>query len=459
MVRSQALAPALYNAAWALGLPAVFARFWWRGRAEPAYRQGWAQRLGRWPGLGAPSPEQPRVWLHAVSLGETRAAQPLVRELRQALPGMQLLLTTGTATGLGAGAELLQPGDLHGWVPLDTPGATRRFLAHTRPSVGVLMETETWPNLLHQARRAGVPMVLANARLSERSLLKGLSWSALTRPMMESLSAVCAQTQDDAQRLVRSGARAACVTVAGNLKFDLQPPEVLLDQGRRWSGRTVMEAAAGATAPRRRIVMAASWREGEDPALLRAWTAQAGTSLQRPLLLVVPRHPQRFDEVHAALRSAGLVVSRRSRWSPDGPGPADWQADVWLGDSVGEMPAYYAAADVALLGGSFAPLGGQNLIEAAACGCPLVMGPHTFNFQEAAQRALEEGAALRAADVAQAVSLALTIDEERLRQQRTAGLAFSAHHAGAAQRQAHVVAALVASALERPQPPSSGARA
>ncbi len=450
MASGQGLAPVLYNAAWALGLPAVMARFWWRGAAEPAYRQGWAQRLGHWPDVPRPQPEQPRVWVHAVSLGETRAAQPLVHALRQALPGMQLLLTTGTATGLGAGPGLLQPGDLHGWLPLDTPGATHRFFKHTRPSVGVLMETETWPNLVHQARRAGVPLVLANARLSERSLRKGLRWAALSRPMMESLSAVCAQTQDDAQRLVQAGASPANVSVAGNLKFDLQPSAALLDQGRRWAGRTTAhDATITSTTPalHRRIVMAASWREGEDAALLKAWADQAGASGPRPLLLVVPRHPQRFDEVHAALRGAGLSVSRRSSWAPQGPGSADRQADAWLGDSVGEMPAYFAAADVALLGGSFAPLGGQNLIEAAACGCPLVMGPHTFNFQEAAERALEEGAALRAADVAQAVSLALTIDEQRLRQQRTAGLAFSEHHAGAALRQARVVASLLGQAL------------
>lgn len=205
--------------------------------------------------------------------------------------------------------------------------------------------------------------------------------------------------------------------------------------------------------PRRRIVMAASWREGEDAPLLQAWRAQLDRSAQpRPLLLLVPRHPQRFDDVHAAMCAAGLRVSRRSAWGPEGPDEADWQADAWLGDTVGEMPAYYAAADVALLGGSFAPLGGQNLIEAAACACPIVMGPHTFNFNEASAQALEEGAAWRVADVAQALSLAVNTEERTLQQARSAALAWVAAHAGAAGRQAQAVAELL-------QFPRSGASA
>lgn len=439
------LAAAVYNAAWALAWPWVFARFWWRGRAEPAYCTRWGQRMGHWSGLPSPDPARPRVWLHAVSLGETRAALPLVKALRDALPSCQILLTTGTATGWQAGQDLLRSGDLHGWVPLDTPGATRRFFECTRPQVGVLMETETWPNLLAQAQRAGVPMVLANARLSERSLRRGLRWSALSAPMMGSLAAVCAQTAEDAKRLTQAGAQASRVRVAGNLKYDLQPPASQLQEGRRWAH------PAG-----RRVVMAASWREGEDAALLQAWLAArrgepaAARSNPPPLLMVVPRHPQRFDEVHAALRAAGLSVSRRSTWGAQGPGPADAQADAWLGDSVGEMAAYYAAADVALLGGSFAPLGGQNLIEAAACSCPLIVGPHTFNFEEAARLAVEEGAARRAPDLAHAVSQACLLDEAALQAQRKAAREFAARHAGSAVRQAQSIAELV-------QSPAAGA--
>ncbi|NBO76155.1 MAG: 3-deoxy-D-manno-octulosonic acid transferase [Betaproteobacteria bacterium] len=450
-------AQALYSAAWALALPVVFARFWWRGRAEPAYRHAWAQRLGFWPRQPAPTPQAPRVWVHAVSLGETRAAQPLIEALRESVPGMQLLLTTGTATGLEAGRAHLKPGDLHGWVPLDTAGATRRFMRTLQPQVGVLMETETWPNLLLQAERAGVPMVLANARLSARSLRKGQRWAALSRAMMQRLSAVCAQTEPDARHLHDAGVPAERICVSGNLKYGLQPSQALQAMGRQWAGLRAAPGAAGSDADavaawggqafRRRVVMAASWREGEDQPLLQAWlealtrmhAGAAHDSPERPLLLLVPRHPQRFDEVQAALLRAGLSVSRRSSWAEGGPGQADWQADVWLGDSVGEMPAYYAAADVALLGGSFAPLGGQNLIEAAACACPVVMGPHTFNFEEAAQQAEEEGAALRAANLSQAVHLALQTDPARLEALRAAGLAWVAANEGAAQRQASAV--------------------
>lgn len=464
---------ALYNAAWALSLPFVFARFWWRGRAEAAYFHGWSQRLGHWTSPDPPVDGGPRVWLHAVSLGETRAAGPLVQALRNLLPGMQLLLTTSTATGMAAGRELLQAGDLHGWVPLDTPAATRRFLAVNRPQVGVLMETETWPNLLLQAQVAGVPMALVNARLSDRSLRKGLRWSGLTRPMMGRLTVVCAQSDRDARNLQQAGVPADRIQVLGHLKYDLQPSLELLDQGRQWA-RQLPSGATACVRPSaaRRIVMAASWREGEDQALLRAWGSQVltqaagrsgpwvqpdaatphGKPAARPLLLVVPRHPQRFGEVHAAMVGAGLSVSRRSHWGPEGPSEANWQADAWLGDSVGEMPAYYAASDVALLGGSFAALGGQNLIEAAACACPVVMGPHTFNFSDAAAQAQDLGAAWRACDVAQAVSLALKAGSADLQQARAAGLAWVAAHSGAVQRQARAVAALI-------QLPRSGAKA
>ena len=262
-------------------------------------------------------------------------------------------------------------GDHQCWLPYDTPGAVRRFLRRHRPIVGVLMETEVWPNLIDQAVRHGVPMVLANARLSERSARKGRRLALLMRPAAAQLTLVLAQSHDDAMRMREAGARD--VEVCGNLKFDMTPDPSLVTRGRAW------RRALG-----REVVLMASSREGEEPPLLAAWRAQ---SAPRPLLLLVPRHPQRFDEVAQSVRDAGFTLARRSGWR-DEPATADAQADVWLGDSMGEMPLYYAAADVALLGGSFAPLGGQNLIEAAACGCPVVMGPHTFNFEQAAEGAL-----------------------------------------------------------------------
>lgn len=457
-------ASALYDLAWRLALPAVFARLWWRGHREPPYRSGWAQRLGHWPetaGRVVPRPDgdAPLVWLHAVSLGETRAAAPLISALRDRHPGLRLLLTTGTATGWTAGLPLLAPGDLHGWIPLDTPGAPRRFLSRFRPDLGILMETETWPNLLRQAERLGVPVVLANARLSERSLAKGQRSAWLTAPMMRRLSAVFAQTDDDAQRFVAAGVPQERVQVTGQLKYDLHPPENQLARGRMW------RAALQAQAPGRRVVLAASWREGEDEPLLEAWQRHmASGSPDQPLLLLVPRHPQRFDAVAAAVRRQGLSLVRRAEWGdlgdePDRPQPSDSiraqqaRADVWLGDSLGEMVAYGAMADVALLGGSFAPLGGQNLIEVAAAGCPVILGPHTFNFEEAARWALDEGAAWREPDLTAAVGRAKAADAADLEAASARALAFAQRHAGAARRMAQALSAWLSRSKPAPGAP------
>jgi 3-deoxy-D-manno-octulosonic-acid transferase len=401
--------------------PLYFLRLWRRGAREPAYRQFWGERLGRSEGPAPPG----RLWIHAVSLGETRAAAALIEAVRRLRPGLNVLLTHSTATGREAGGRLLRAGDAQAWLPYDTPGAVRRFLRHHRPAVGVLMETEIWPNLLHFAQEQQVPMVLANARLSAKSQAKGLRFGALLRPAVESLSLVMAQTDDDARRLREAGADT--LMVLGNLKFDMSPNPRLLARGLQWRQTLA-----------RPVVLAASTREGEEEMLLQAWLHVPSP---RPLLVLVPRHPQRFDEVAALVAASGLSAVRRSGWADQPPADAT-KADVWIGDSIGEMPTYYGNADVALLGGSFARLGGQNLIEAAACGCPLVMGPHTFNFAEAARLALAAGAAQRAADmndgVVRAVSLA--VDPQR-NAWVEAALAFTAAHRGAADRMA---AALVA---------------
>ena len=413
------------RAAWSwllrLLLPLIFMRLWWRGRREPGYRLAWRERLG----FGVTSTPG-AVWLHAVSLGETRAASALIDALRARVPGMRILLTHGTATGREAGQALLRAGDHQCWLPYDTPGATRRFLKRHRPAVGVLMETEVWPNLLLQAHGCGVPMVLANARLSERSARKGERLSALIAPAARTLDLVLAQTRDDAARLSAAGARE--VEVSGNLKFDMAPDATLVARGRRWRA-----------ALQRPVVMMASSREGEEPPLLQAWLAQPAP---RPLLLLVPRHPQRFDTVAQIVRDAQLDLQRRSQWA-DAPPPGADAADVWLGDSLGEMPLYYAASDVALLGGSFAPLGGQNLIEAAACACPVVMGPHTFNFEQAADHAVTERAALRVADIDEGVVRAIELTRDALHAQWAERAAsFAQMHKGAAHRMAERIVRL-----------------
>jgi 3-deoxy-D-manno-octulosonic-acid transferase len=463
---ASAVAPwraALARLAWGLALrlltPVLLLRLLWRARREPLYGHALVERLG----LGAPVPAG-AVWLHAVSLGETRAAQPLVDALRAARPGLRLLLTHGTATGRETGAAQLRPGDAQRWLPLDLPGATARFLRRHRPVVGVLMETEVWPALQHAAVCAGVPVFLVNARLSDKSLRRSLRFNALLRPAVASMTGVLAQTPADARRLVLAGALVERVQVCGNLKFDLVPEPALLERGRRWRS---------ALARKRTVVLAASWREGEDEPLLGAWQRwtrrlheQHGlTDAELPLLVLVPRHPQRFDEVAAAVQAVGLSLARRSLWRRESgagegvgkvvgagsPAAADAACAVWLGDSMREMPAWYALADVCLLGGSWAPLGGQNLIEAAACACPVLMGAHTFNFAAAAEDALAAGAALRCVDLDTALeqagvwlglgcgawsttsttSTALTLPELR-----RAALAYAAAHQGAAQRMA-----------------------
>ena len=433
---SQALALVGYGLLMRLMWPVATVKWAWRARRERGYAEDLAGRFGFY---GRAAATHGALWLHAVSLGETRAAEPLVKALREQHPALRLLLTHGTATGRETGRALLRDGDAQAWLPIDSPGAVRRFLKHHRPVAGVLMETEIWPCLQAEALRQSVPMVLANARLSARSLRQGLRFGVLMRPAAAALRLVLAQTRDDADRLHQAGAPIGKVT--GNLKFDLQPDPAVLALGRTWR----------AAFPRP-VVLAAVWREGEDVPLLAAWRdrleADRAAGRETPRLLIVPRHPQRFDEVAGLIRSGGLSLSRRSQWGSEGPGgdPQAEAADVWLGDSLREMPAYYACADVALLGGSFAPLGGQNLIEAAACGCPIGMGPHTLNFAEAAVLAIEAGAAWRSADLSTALAAACAVVAQDVAE-RAAGRercqAFAREHQGAARRTASALLALI----------------
>jgi 3-deoxy-D-manno-octulosonic-acid transferase len=406
----------LYSTALWLATPAYLLRLLWRSVSEPLYRLDLAGRLG----YGPQRASEDCIWVHAVSLGETKAAEPLIAAMRELDPKMSLLLTHSTATGCAAGRGLLRSGDLQAWFPYDTPGAVKRFLRRHRPSLCVLMETEVWPNMVHHAVRHKVPVVLANARLSERSLSKAERMRWLIQPALSGLAQSLAQTEDDAYRLRKAGARH--VRVIGNLKFDMTPPPKLLARGLDWRQRLT-----------RYVVLAASTRVGEEWPLLEAWVNLPGP---RPLLLLVPRHPQRFDEVAQLVARSGLRLRRRSQFGETPPPDAE-QADVWLGDSVGEMPMYYGMSDVALLGGSFAPLGGQNLIEAAACGCPLVMGPHTFNFAQAAQMAKAAGAAMRVQTIPEAVLAAVRLarDPDRNTWVERA-LGFAAAHRGTSVRMA-----------------------
>lgn len=418
-----------------------------RAKAEPVYGERIAERFGRYgdvppAAVALAGSKDFYVWVHAVSLGETRAAQTLVNQLRSALPGMRLLLTHGTATGRTQGKALLQPGDVQVWQPWDTPGAVRRFLAHFQPRVGLLVETEVWPNMVAACARTGIPLCLVNARFSAKSLRQSQRLSALARPAYQGLRAVWAQTQEDADRLRQLGAPVQ--GVMGNFKFDATPDAAQLARGAAWR-RTLS----------RPVLVFASSREGEEALLLEALNKKMAPALANTAKqatkniasavqwLIVPRHPQRFDAVAQLCQEQGFSVSRRSHWTQ-----APEAADIWLGDSMGEMALYFGLSDLALLGGSFAPLGGQNLIEAAACGCPVVMGPHTFNFAQAAELARASGAAIEVKDMEQAVDrcLALLQAPVELARAREAARSLGADHGGAAQRTAEAVQRLLAQA-------------
>jgi 3-deoxy-D-manno-octulosonic-acid transferase len=407
---------ALYNVAVHAALPFLPLRLWWRGRKEPGYRDCIGERFGRYG--PDPSIRGPVLWIHAVSLGETRACAPLIERASESFPRATLLLTHMTATGREAGRALFGGRVVQAWLPYDAPFAVRAFLAHFRPAAGLLMETELWPNVVALARSAAVPLYLVNARLSQRSAEGYARVASLARPMFSALAGVAAQSEADAARLMALGAPTPLVT--GNLKFDLDVPDSALALGREFRRRW---------GERRRVFVAASTRDGEESLLL---DALARNPLPRgTLTVIVPRHPQRFAPVADLLAKRAVTFVRRSANTEV---PAD--IAVVLGDSMGELAAYYAAADVAFVGGSLLPLGGQNLIEAIACGCPTIVGPHTFNFAEATRNALAAGAALEVADAPSlvAATAGLLDDPTRRAAMREAALAFYAAHRGAADR-------------------------
>ncbi|MBK8322151.1 MAG: lipid IV(A) 3-deoxy-D-manno-octulosonic acid transferase [Betaproteobacteria bacterium] len=405
---------ALYGLAVTLLLPFALARLAWRARRQPGYLEHLGERFGGAPLAG----DAPVIWIHAVSVGETRAAAPLVARFGRDFPGARILLTHMTPTGRATGIELFGERVDRAWLPWDAAFAVRRFLARVRPAFGILLETEIWPNLLAECRSGQVPIFLVNARLSARSAAGYARVAPLARKALANLSGIAAQTADDAARLEGLGARGVAVT--GNIKFDLDVPD---------------DTEAKATALRalfgegRRVWVAGSTREGEEALLVEAIEA-AGLDPDI-LVVVVPRHPQRFDEVAALLGKRGAPVARRSRGEPVPAG-----ARYALGDSMGEMLAYYRAADLVVVAGSFLPLGGQNLIEACAVGRPVLFGPHTFNFEAAAEAAIDRGAGLRARDAAHAVAIAKELlgDAPRRERMGEAALAFARDNRGALAR-------------------------
>ena len=438
----------LYTLLFCLAQPLVWLRLLWRARRQPEYLHHLGERYGLY-GLHPPGEKGKLIWLHVVSVGETRAAEPLIKALLAGYPDHDLLLTHMTPTGRATGAELIAkyaaPQDLRksprlrqAYLPYDLPGATRRFLAHFQPTIGLLMETELWPNLIAVAAQQGVPVVLVNARLSERSLRGYLRILPLIRPAVSALTAIAAQTEADARRLTQLGAHNP--RVLGNLKFDVSPSPEKRQLGHEWRQRLA----------NRPVWLAASTREGEESLIL---DALARLEFPDALLLLVPRHPQRFAEVAALIDERKLRCCRRSESLPTA------ETQVWLGDSMGEMPAYFSLADIALMGGTLLPFGGQNLIEAAACDCPVLLGPHTYNFAQASEDALACGAARRIATAEAAASEAarllrdprsLCATPTELQAMRHAAREFALAHRGATEKTLALIRETTANALFLP---------
>jgi 3-deoxy-D-manno-octulosonic-acid transferase len=430
---------AVYRALWWIVAPLAVLRLLLRSRRERGYREHIGERFGRSRGR-ALDDDAPLLWVHAVSVGETRAAQPLIDALMQARPDARILLTHMTPSGRATGEQLFGDRVSRCYLPYDMPHGVRRFLHAWRPSIGIVMETEVWPTLIDECRRADMPLVLTNARMSARSYKRAARFGRSTREVFGGFARVLAQSPADAQRLTALGAQH--VTVLGNLKFDMATPPELAARGHAW------RAAIGS----RPVWVAASTREGEEPLVLDAFAAMA---TKGSLLILVPRHPQRFDEIASLVERRGLRCMRRSAWGgeavaaaaaaqvADAPLPAD--VDVLLGDSMGELGAYYAASDLAFVGGSLVPLGGQNLIEACAVGVPVLIGPHVFNFSQATADAVAAGAALQVNDPADLARVldGLFVNRPQRVAMGAAASAFADRHRGATARTVTVLMALL----------------
>ena len=401
----------VYSALLTLVLPFVPLKLWWRGMQQPAYLKYWPERFGFYT-----TPiSKPVIWLHCVSVGETRAAEPLVVQLQTTYPKHQILLTHGTPTGREAGEALFGDDIMRAYLPYDLPFAVNRFLNHFKPDIGLIMETELWFNLIAACKQNNMPLLLLNARLSEKSAKGYIKLGKLAREGIQNLTAIAAQTSDDAARLQNLGA--ININVAGNLKFDVKPPADSVEKGLQ------LKKQLGD----RPIFLAASTRDGEEALIL---DAVRGLNL---LTIIVPRHPQRFNAVAAILDQNDIAYKRKTLLNNTA-----LEANIYvvLGDSMGEMPIYYAACDFAFIGGSLLPFGGQNLIEATNMGKPVLVGEHTFNFADASKDAVQAGAAMRvknSIELRDKIEFLLNNIPVRIQMQQAA-LAFSEASTGATTR-------------------------
>jgi 3-deoxy-D-manno-octulosonic-acid transferase len=423
---------AAYQLLWHLLLPLAFIRLAWRSRHSFSYLHHIPERLG----FGYSKPiAQGSIWIHAVSVGETRAAQPLIKAYLT--KGESILLTHMTLNGRRTGKQLFAKEIASGqirqvYLPYDLCWAVEHFLKTFKPKFGLFMETEAWPTVVFRCKEIGLPLFLVNARLSERSARRVNRFGKAGRALFQAFAGILAQTEFDAQRYRSLGVQN--VQIVGNLKFDVPLDSQLLTQGSAWQQDLHQS--------NRLMLCAASTRDGEEAIILKAWKDLLSSNAFAipPLLCLVPRHPERFTEVADQIHNTGLKFRRRTEWTgiPD----ECTGLDVVLGDSMGEMPMYYSASDLVLMGGSLLPFGGQNLIEACAAGCPVLLGEHTYNFQQAALDALDSGAAKRIQGellLTEPVALTealkeLLLNADELKGMSEAAKTYSVRHQGATKR-------------------------
>jgi 3-deoxy-D-manno-octulosonic-acid transferase len=379
--------------------PFILLRLLWRGFRSPAYWRRWKERFGYLPFHVA----GPSIWIHAVSVGEAQAATPLVSALLERYPQRPIVVTTTTPTGSERVREAFGDAVLNTYICYDTPGMVRRFLDQLRPSVAIVMESEIWPNLFLQCEQRGVPLLIVNARLSPQSTMRYQRLRGLTRETLAHVTAVATQSDIDAERYVSIGMAPARIHQTGSIKFDVKLPVSIKEQA------AVMRRDWGVN---RSVWIAASTHEGEEDIILRAYD-QVRRALPNALLVLVPRHPERFTRVASLCRKQGYSVVLRSENRPCGD-----DTSVLIGDSMGELVIFYAASDVAFVGGTLVLIGGHNILEPAALGIPVLTGPYLHNFEEISQMLIAAGACIQINDEKQ---LANTV----IRLLRDADLRFS----------------------------------
>jgi len=413
----------LYTILFYIALPLILIRLLWRGIRSPSYWQRWPERFGHSPLL---SDQMPVIWIHAVSVGEVEATRPLIKTLFTEYPKHQIIITTMTPTGSARVRLLYGDSVSHCYLPYDVSFAVQRFLKRTHPQFGIIMETEIWPMLLLTCQQLNIPLVLANARMSERSAKGYGRFANFTKTILQSLHFIAAQSEADRQRFKKLGADIKNVHAIGNLKYEISLPASLVEQA------TAMRNLWGSHRP---TWVAGSTHEGEEAIILNA-SRQVRAAFPELLLIIVPRHPERFDKVTALSQKAGFKTLRRSEHRPC---PSD--VKVLVVDTMGELPLFFAASDVAFVGGSLMPIGGHNILEPAALGRPIITGPHYFNFNEITGQFLKANAAIQINDTQELAETIITLlqDSPQRTKMRDAALQLMASSQGASKRLVNLI--------------------